>query len=250
MKKLLITSAIALALSTSLIATPVMAASDTNKEEAIGVGTGVVIGAIVAGPVGAFIGALTGGLIGQAEGDKKEIALQDRQLTAQHSKLVALREKTANYDNMLAQNEQLGARLAEIEVEKLALQKQRINNLMAMTVQFRTGSSEIEPHFAQQLTELASVLKQNPELQLDLNGFADQRGNEKDNLALSKSRVVNVQSYLIKQGVKHNRLNSHAFGETQSIAKNKDFEGDFFDRRVTVKARSAKDQSQTASNQY
>ena len=70
-----------------------------------------------------------------------------------------------------------------------------------MTVQFKTGSSEIAPHFANQLDKVAQLLMQ-PNLAIDLNGFADQRGDELANLMLSKQRVNAVQSYLIKQGVR------------------------------------------------
>ena len=60
-------------------------------------------------------------------------------------------------------------------------------------MQFRTGSAEIEPHFAKQLVELAEVMKQQPQLHLDLNGFADQRGDEQHNLLLSNQRAENVR---------------------------------------------------------
>ncbi len=38
---------------------------------------------------------------------------------------------------------------------------------MAMTVQFKTGSSEIAPHFAKQLDQLVNLLKGQPTLLLD-----------------------------------------------------------------------------------
>ena len=41
----------------------------------------------------------------------------------------------------------------------------------AMTVQFKTGSSDIAPHFAKQLDQLVALLKSQPQLALDLSGF-------------------------------------------------------------------------------
>ena len=110
-----------------------------------------------------------------------------------------------------------------------------MNNLMAMTIQFKTGSSEIAPHFASQLDQLVSLLRSQPKLLLDLNGFADQRGDELANLSLSKQRVSAVQSYLIKQGIKASRLRSRGFGETQPISSNDSKEGKKLNRRTEFK---------------
>jgi sortase system peptidoglycan-associated protein len=118
-----------------------------------------------------------------------------------------------------------------------------------MTVQFKTGSSDIAPHFAKQLDQLVALLKSQPQLALDLSGFADQRGEEQANLLLSKARVNAVQSYLIKQGVSHTRLSTQAFGEQQSIANSNTLEDNFFDRRVTLTTRALNQTTdQTASN--
>ncbi|MEH6554882.1 sortase-associated OmpA-like protein PdsO, partial [Pseudoalteromonas tetraodonis] len=129
------------------------------------------------------------------------------------------------------------------------LTQSQLNNLLAMTVQFKTGSSDIAPHFAKQLDQLVALLKSQPQLALDLSGFADQRGEEQANLLLSKARVNAVQSYLIKQGVSHTRLSAQAFGEQQSIANSNTLEDNFFDRRVTLTTRALNQSSnQTASN--
>jgi sortase system peptidoglycan-associated protein len=245
LNKTALTSALVLALCVPTFSA--QAASHKPKEiqteEVIGLSSGAVIGAIFGGPIGAFIGAFTGTLIGKIEVDKEQIDSKNKQI-------VAMEFKTQNYQELVAQTENLESRLEEVEFEKVQLQKQRINNLMAMTVQFRTGSAKIESHFAKQLSELAQVMKTNPDIQIDLNGFADQRGEEAFNLKLSKARVAQVQQYLIKQGVDHKRLSSHAFGESQAVAKQTDYEGDFFDRRVTVKAKKVQSKTHTASNQY
>lgn len=243
MKKLLIATAITMSLIT-----PAMA-SQTQKEQEheplIGMGAGAAAGALVGGPVGAFAGGILGLFIGKIEGDKKDLKAQRAEISQQQQTIVALQHKTSNYQELVASKQQL-----EYQLEQLA--QQRIESLLAMSVQFRSGSADIEPHFAEQLIELAEVMKQQPEVYLDLNGFADQRGDEENNLALSAKRANNVAAFLIKQGVDHTRLSTHGFGESQSIAKQNaedSFESNVFDRRVTVHAR-LKEQSQTANNQY
>lgn len=70
-----------------------------------------------------------------------------------------------------------------------------------MNVQFRTGTAEIEPHFARQLDDLAYAMSLSPELMLDLTGYADRRGNSDYNQTLSEQRVEAVKSYLVSQAL-------------------------------------------------
>ena len=127
-------------------------------------------------------------------------------------------------------NDQLESQLQRtIEVVK--------GSQIPMTVQFRTGSAEIEHHFANQLDGLAKVLNRLPDMQVDLAGFADTRGDKTFNLELSQQRVERVKQYLISQGISIERLHSQAFGDLHPLAKENDFEGNFFDRRVMLKTR-------------
>ncbi|OUS71177.1 hypothetical protein B5G52_11600 [Pseudoalteromonas sp. A601] len=213
---------------------------ETHQETLIGLSTGAILGGIVGGPVGAFVGAFAGGLIGDKEVSEDKIAEQQRAL-------IVMQDKTDDYQHVLSQNAQLSEQLDHLEQNNERLALAQMNNLMAMTIQFKTGSSEIAPHFASQLDQLVSLLQSQPELQLDLNGFADQRGDELANLALSKQRVSAVQSYLIKQGISHTRLTANAFGEQQTVADSDSYEDNVFDRRVTLTTRPS-NHSQTASN--
>lgn len=241
MKKALLVSVIALSLTR-----PVMAAdSEFEKEPLIGFGAGATVGAIVGGPVGAMAGGIIGIFIGKIEGDKDELSKQQSEISNQQQTIIALQDKTADYDTLVASNQVLETKLTR-------LAQQRIDSLLALSVQFRTGSSKIEPHFAEQLVELAEVLKQQPQIHLDLNGFADQRGDDQHNLLLSKQRAQNVAEFLVEQGISESRLSTHGFGESQSIAKQNSedsVESNVFDRRVTVHAHMQQ-QNQTANNQF
>ncbi len=241
MKKLILVSALSIAM-----ASPVYANNETKKDDSeavIGMGAGAVAGALIAGPAGAAIGGVLGVFIGKIEGSKIEIAEQQQQLDNNKKKIIALQHKTKNYHQLRGENERLNDQIAQLEL-------QRLNNMMAMTVQFKTASSDIEPHFKSQLVELAKLLKANPTVDVDLNGFADQRGDEAANLELSKRRVASVTRFLMDQGVSHRRLTTHAFGEAKSVAQTSSFENDFFDRRVTVTVKPTGGRTQTANNQY
>lgn len=215
----------------------------THKETLIGLSTGAVVGGLVGGPIGAFVGAFAGGLMGEKEVTKQQLA-------DQQDAILVMQQKTADYQQVLADNSHLTAQLEAMANENEALSQAQLNNLLAMNVQFKTGSSDIAPHFAKQLNKLAQLLKSQPNLAVDLSGFADQRGDELANLMLSKQRVNAVQSYLIKQGVPHTRLTATAFGEQQTIAQSDTYEENVFDRRVTLSTRPVTGKLQhTARNQ-
>ncbi|QPL43573.1 sortase-associated OmpA-like protein PdsO [Pseudoalteromonas sp. A41-2] len=243
MKKIIIAALITSALSTSQFVEAVpQAKQETPKETAIGLSAGAVVGGLIGGPVGAFVGAFAGGLIGEKEAG-------ERVIEAQNQALVVMQQHTADYQQVIANNAVLTEQLESLNDEKEQLLQAQLNTLLAMTVQFKTGSSEIAPHFASQLDKVARLLIEQPHLAIDLNGFADQRGDELANLMLSKKRVNAVQSYLIKQGVPHTRLSATAFGEKQSVASSNDYEDNVFDRRVTLTTRPVQNtQLQTAKS--
>ncbi len=197
-----------------------------HTEELVGVGSGLVLGAVVGGPVGAFIGALTGGLIGQSVGDDEEIKQQQEMLAKQDVELQSLTARA----RQLEQESDLLAMEAERRI-----QAQMDALALGLNVQFRTGSSQIEPHFQQQLDDVAYVMGLSPELTLDLTGYADRQGNSDYNQALSEQRLAEVRSYLVKQGVAESRLNGQAYGDQSPLHEQASLENNFFDRRVTLK---------------
>ncbi|MBH0074218.1 sortase-associated OmpA-like protein PdsO [Pseudoalteromonas sp. SWYJ118] len=243
MKKTLIALTLVASFCTPAIASTANTPSkEAHKETAIGLGAGAIIGGVVGGPIGAFIGAFAGGLIGDSKVADNKIAEQERAITV-------MKEKTSDYQHVLNHNNMLEQQLEVLANQNEQLTQVQINNLLAMTVQFKTGSSVISPHFALQLDQLVTLLNKQPQLALDLSGYADQRGDEQANLLLSKARVNAVQSYLIKHGVSHKRLSTQAFGEQQTLANSNTVEDNFFDRRVTLTTRSMNSvNGQTASN--
>lgn len=63
------------------------------------------------------------------------------------------------------------------------------------------------------LAQLAAVLKQNPGYRVELEGFADPRGTNTYNLALSRRRVEAVRMALIEAGVPEATIVTGAYGE-------------------------------------
>jgi peptidoglycan-associated lipoprotein len=65
------------------------------------------------------------------------------------------------------------------------------------------------------IAEIVEYMKNNPNVQLSLNGYADPRGTSPYNLALSKRRVESIRKALTDAGVSAGRIKADAFGEAQ-----------------------------------
>ncbi|OEE77297.1 sortase-associated OmpA-like protein PdsO [Enterovibrio norvegicus] len=204
--------------------------------EMIGFGGGAAFGAVIGGPVGAVAGALVGGLIGQIASSDKQNAVQEQIIAEIQDENVQL----TTYRDMYAQNE------LELANLKATMQQTDINLDLAMDIQFRTNSADIEPHFKQQLNEVAALMRHTPEVSWDLEGHADVRGNQDYNLQLSQQRSQAVFDYLIEQGVAPEQLVQTAYGNQLAIETEGDRDGYFFDRRVSL--RSVSGGQATANN--
>ncbi|MFK7948839.1 MAG: OmpA family protein [Saprospiraceae bacterium] len=64
------------------------------------------------------------------------------------------------------------------------------------------------------LDELANVLKQNPQIKIQLAAHTDCRGSETYNQTLSQKRADFVVQYLISKGISSSRLTGRGFGES------------------------------------
>ncbi|MCP9757254.1 OmpA family protein [Lacihabitans sp. CCS-44] len=71
-----------------------------------------------------------------------------------------------------------------------------------------------------QLDELVTVLKDNPELKIEVRGHTDNVGDLFENVKLSKGRCESVMDYLIKKGIASNRLSVTGRGPMEPIAPN------------------------------
>jgi OOP family OmpA-OmpF porin len=82
------------------------------------------------------------------------------------------------------------------------------------------------------LEQLAQTLKENPSLQVRIEGHTDNVGKAAANLKLSQSRAEAVRDYLTEQGVPQKQLSAEGFGSKRPIASNASRTGRILNRRV------------------
>jgi outer membrane protein OmpA-like peptidoglycan-associated protein len=101
-------------------------------------------------------------------------------------------------------------------------------------INFDFDSSAIGPASRPVLEEAAAILRQNPGVQVQVQGFTDSVGSPEYNQALSVRRAEAVYRYLVNLGVDPRRLSVEGFGETRPIADNDTAAGRAQNRRVEL----------------
>jgi outer membrane protein OmpA-like peptidoglycan-associated protein len=102
--------------------------------------------------------------------------------------------------------------------------KQRIN--------FATGKATILPDSFPVLDDVAQVLKDYPNLRIEIGGHTDNVGDDAVNQRLSKARADAVFEYLLSKGIPASRMQTMGYGETRPIDTNRTEEGRQNNRRV------------------
>ena len=203
---------------------PATAATRTSKQETIGIGTGGVIGAVAGGPVGFIIGSAIGAKIGDTLHRKNESIETLQTSLASSERTIAHLER--DVDTLSDRIEQL-QELSRPELN--AMLEAGIN----MDLLFRTDEHALVDMTGSRFATLASTIAEMPEIRVQLDGFADERGDETYNLDLSKKRVDFVRDLLLQAGVSDKNISANAHGESE--AQDDTTDSLAFERRVTVR---------------
>jgi OmpA-OmpF porin, OOP family len=100
---------------------------------------------------------------------------------------------------------------------------------------FQTGSSTIEPSSYLELDEVATMLRNNPKMVIQLEGHTDYIGNAKLNQKLSQDRVDAVKNYLVSHGSSGSKIKTKAFGGKMPLSRENTEEARSMNRRVEVR---------------
>ncbi len=67
------------------------------------------------------------------------------------------------------------------------------------------------------LMELFAVLKDNPEIQIELSSHTDSRGSDPYNMVLSRKRAASAKAFLVERGVRPDRIIPQGYGESKLV---------------------------------
>jgi peptidoglycan-associated lipoprotein len=80
---------------------------------------------------------------------------------------------------------------------------------------FDFDKSAVHPSENPKVDKLVQYMKENPNIEIGLDGYTDPRGTPPYNMKLSERRVDAVKSALMGAGVPPSRIRTGAFGETR-----------------------------------
>ena len=131
--------------------------------------------------------------------------------------------------NLAGTKENKGCPLINEEIKK------RVEIAAKNDFLFATGSYKLLNKSYKGLDDVAKILKDNPEMNLAIDGHTDNVGKDEYNQTLSDNRVAAVKKYFISKDIAENRITSAGHGETMPIADNKTAAGRQKNRRVEMK---------------
>jgi OOP family OmpA-OmpF porin len=99
-------------------------------------------------------------------------------------------------------------------------------------VRFASNSADILPGAGAAIASVSAVLKQNPDLRIQIDGYTDSSGAAAYNQSLSERRAEAIRKELVADGIAATRLDAKGFGEENPIADNATRAGRAENRRI------------------
>jgi outer membrane protein OmpA-like peptidoglycan-associated protein len=84
--------------------------------------------------------------------------------------------------------------------------------------------SDLSPEHYVKLGDFIQLMADNSSLIIEIYGFTDTRGEEKENLDLSKDRALSILKFFLDNFVQTQRMTITGFGESKSAVEKNDEE--------------------------
>ena len=101
-------------------------------------------------------------------------------------------------------------------------------------VHFENDIHVVHPQYNAQLDEVATIMRNNPQVRLRLHGHTDSNASVAYNQALSERRVNAVSAALVQRGVAASRIETQAHGKLQPAVPNTSPQNMHMNRRVEL----------------
>ena len=108
------------------------------------------------------------------------------------------------------------------------------SGFIALYINFDTGKAEIKTESVPVLEQIVKLLKDNPSLNVSIEGHTDNVGTAAANKVLSEQRAKAVMAAVVKGGVAATRLGAVGWGQEKPVSDNRTDEGRAKNRRVEI----------------
>ena len=136
------------------------------------------------------------------------------------SKIINWQSKTANSSDTII----------------VKLKKLNKNDTIEMkNILFEVNSADLKKESLIELDKIIELLKENPEIQLEIKAHTDNTGNDNDNFILSGKRAESIKQYFTKNKIDEKRLQTKSVGSKEPRFPNTTAENKRKNRRVEFK---------------
>ena len=104
---------------------------------------------------------------------------------------------------------------------KISLNRiEMLKPIVLENIYYDLDKADIRPDAAVELDKLAQLMRDNPEIEIELSSHTDNRNTDAYNLDLSERRARSAVQYLVTQGISQARMTAKGYGESQLIIEN------------------------------
>lgn len=104
--------------------------------------------------------------------------------------------------------------------------------IIANGIRFDVNKATLKPESMGVINEIATLMKEHPEVNFSVEGHTDSDGDDTFNQTLSEQRAETVVTTLKKMGIDGSRMTSKGWGESKPVDTNATAEGKANNRRV------------------
>ena len=177
------------------------------------------------------------------QADQARLKAQEAERSAQAARdaaILATQQKNMAQANAL-QAQQIAAEASaktlqlEAQLAELAAKKTERGLIITLgDVLFATDVARLNANGLVMAQRLATVLQQNPQRNVLIEGFTDSTGKTQYNQELSERRAMAVGEALLAQGVARERIRQRGYGESYPVAANDTAQNRQLNRRVEI----------------
>jgi OOP family OmpA-OmpF porin len=97
----------------------------------------------------------------------------------------------------------------------------RMKYCVSLGIEYDINKSDIRPQYHDEVAKVGDFMKKYPSTTAVIEGYADEVGNDADNLKLSQQRAEGVVQYLVANfGIDPARLSAKGYGKAKPVADN------------------------------
>ncbi len=108
-------------------------------------------------------------------------------------------------------------------------------SIILKNIFFDVNLFELKPSSQIELDDVVKLMKENPLMSIQINGYTDNVGKASDNILLSENRAKSVVNYLKSKGIQPTRLSFKGYGEAEPVSPNTTEAGRAQNRRTELK---------------